>query len=138
MKRLRHSNVEVNHPILLPGIFAELERDQHIIIVEKYMDDLEAKMFERDYQPSIEQRIHVSSSENRKGGERSKWFDTAYLRDSLITWNAKLSKMPNHIDELREKRIKPSEDLLMGNYDFQYADYGNETAPSMLVNRISM
>ncbi|KAI1774288.1 hypothetical protein F4818DRAFT_419474 [Hypoxylon cercidicola] len=110
IRRLCYSGVEASYPLLLPGIFAELERDRHIKIVEKYMDDLEEKIFELDYQPSIDLQMRGSDSESRNRDKRSQWLDTTYLKNGLVTWSVQLSKMVSHTDELRDTLFKPAKE----------------------------
>ncbi|KAI0380673.1 hypothetical protein F5Y04DRAFT_271355 [Hypomontagnella monticulosa] len=107
MKRLSTAGMAASYPLLLPGIFAELERDRHIKIVEDYMDDIEEKIFELDYLPSIEQQMHGPEGESRNRNKRSQWLDTTYLRNGLITWNQQLAKMAKHTDELDATAFKP-------------------------------
>ncbi|KAI2616117.1 hypothetical protein GGS26DRAFT_453179 [Hypomontagnella submonticulosa] len=107
IKRLSAAGAAASYPLLLPGIFAELERNRHIKIVEDYMDDIEEKIFELDYLPSIEQQIHGPEGESRNRNKRSQWLDTTYLRNGLITWNHQLAKMAKHTDELGDTIFKP-------------------------------
>lgn len=128
--RLCYSGVEASYPLLLPGIFAELERDRHIDIVEKYMDDLEAKILELDYQPSIDQQMFGSDSESRNRDKRSQWLDTTYLKNGLVTWSIQLSKMVSHTEELgRDTLFRPAKDFPVGKNSGQFANDGKPIEP---------
>ncbi|KAI1214228.1 uncharacterized protein F4807DRAFT_407124, partial [Annulohypoxylon truncatum] len=109
IRRLKYSGVEASYPMLLPGIFAELERDRHFMIFEKHMNNIEEEISELDYQPSAEQQIKATNDESRRKTKKSQWLDTLYLKNGLISWNAQLSKMASHTDELRNILIKPNE-----------------------------
>ncbi|KAI1370661.1 hypothetical protein F4677DRAFT_437808 [Hypoxylon crocopeplum] len=107
IKRLRCSSEAASYPLLLPGIFAELERTRHIKIVEDYMDDIEEKIFELDCTPPVEQQMHGPDGESRNRDKRSQWLDATYLRNGLITWNQQLSKMARHTEELKDTLYTP-------------------------------
>ncbi|KAI0172130.1 hypothetical protein GGR52DRAFT_455980 [Hypoxylon sp. FL1284] len=126
IKRLCYSGVQAGYPLLLPGIFAELERDRHIDIVEKYMDELETKILELDYQPSIDQKMRGSNSESRNREKRSQWLDMMYLRNGLTNWCTQLSKMASHTEELRGALFRPSENFTEGKGHDQFADINEQ------------
>lgn len=121
--RLCYSGVEASYPLLLPGIFAELERDRHIDIVEKYMDHLEEKILELDCQPSIDQQMRGSDSESRNREMRSQWLNTTYLKNGLITWSIQLSKMASHTAELRDTLFMPVKHPTDGKNSGQFANH---------------
>lgn len=125
IKRLSSAGEAAGYPLLLPGIFAELERNRHIKIVEDYMDDIEEKIFELDSRPSIMQQMHNSNTD-RSRNKRSQWLDTTYLRNGLITWSEQLAKMTRHTNELRDTLFKPTR-----NHNFQIESddykYSNST-----------
>ncbi|KAI0838814.1 hypothetical protein F5Y06DRAFT_266613 [Hypoxylon sp. FL0890] len=108
IKRLSSAGEAASYPLLLPGIFAELERNRHIKIVEDYMDDIEEKIFELDSRPSVTQQMHSSDVDSRNKDKRSQWLDTTYLRNGLITWSEQLAKMSRHTDELKDTLFRPA------------------------------
>ncbi|XXG98843.1 hypothetical protein Hte_005173 [Hypoxylon texense] len=90
------------------------------------MDDLEAKILGLDHQPSVEQQMQVSDSESRKRDKRTQWLDTAYLKNSLVTWSIQLSKMVSHSNELNDTIFRPSGDSHLVRNGHKYAKKGNQ------------
>ncbi|KAI1136870.1 hypothetical protein F5Y05DRAFT_414590 [Hypoxylon sp. FL0543] len=123
IKRLSSAGEAASYPLLLPGIFAELERNRHIKIVEDYMDDIEEKIFELDSRPSVTQRMHTSDGDRRNKDKRSQWLDTTYLRNGLITWREQLAKMARHTDELGDTLFMPARenDAHVASNSYQYS-----------------
>ncbi|RDL36221.1 uncharacterized protein BP5553_06833 [Venustampulla echinocandica] len=105
VKRLTFATAEAAHPLLMPGIFAELERSRHVHVVEATIDELETKILELDIQSDREGMLD-SEVERRNQEKRSAWLDTTYLRNGLISWNTQLVKMSNHADELKTTVFK--------------------------------
>lgn len=104
LKRLSFSAKEAAHPLLMPGILAELERSRHVHLVEHTIDELETKIFELDFKTSDMDGTGDDSETERKNFEkRNSWLDTAYLRNQLISWNTQLSKMAAHAEELEKQ-----------------------------------
>ncbi|OTB15862.1 hypothetical protein K445DRAFT_22180 [Daldinia sp. EC12] len=124
IKRLSYPGIEFSYPLLLPGIFAELEGDRHLQIVEDYMSNIEEKIFELDYQLPVEQQIRSANVEARNKEKRAQWLDTAYLKNSLVTWNAQLFKMTKHVEELRDTLFAPYEGRLSSPDNGDIADVG--------------
>ncbi|KAI1383039.1 uncharacterized protein F4822DRAFT_90772 [Hypoxylon trugodes] len=107
IRRLSSIDTAASHPLLMPGIFAELERRRHIGIVEDYIDKIEGLIFELDYQAPAGQQVDGSKSERRNKDKRTQWLDTVYLKHNLINWNTQLGKMAKHADELNDILFKP-------------------------------
>jgi hypothetical protein len=107
IKRLSYATAEAAHPLLMPGIFAEIERSRHVHVVEATIDELETKIFELDFQ-SDRGSLPPSEAEKRNQEKRSAWLDTTYLRNTLVSWNIQLAKMANHTDELQSTVFKPN------------------------------
>ena len=107
IKRLSFATAEAAHPLLMPGIFAEIERSRHVHVVEATLDELESRIFELDL-PSERESMLPSEAEKRNQKKRTAWLDTTYLRNALVSWNIQLAKMSNHIEELKSTVFKPS------------------------------
>jgi hypothetical protein len=101
IKRLSFASMEAQHPLLVPGIFAELERSRHVGLVEKTIDELELKIVEIDNQSSLAGEMDRSEVERRNQEKRSAWLDTTYLRNNLVSWSTQLRKMAAHEKELK-------------------------------------
>lgn len=110
IRRLSFATVEAAHPLLLPGIFAELERTRHVHVVEAMIDELETKIFEADLFKDETEQSHTSRRELRNQEKRTAFLDTAYLRNGLIGWSAQLLKMVQNSEDL-EKNLFVSGDL---------------------------
>jgi hypothetical protein len=108
IERLQSVNVEAAHPLLLPGIFAELELARHIRLVDMCINDVEAKIFELNFISGSTQYYHRSEVEKRSESKRTAWLDLSYLRNSLITWNTQLLKMVEHADSLSKEEYSVS------------------------------
>ncbi|TVY23264.1 hypothetical protein LHYA1_G007945 [Lachnellula hyalina] len=100
IKRLSFATAEAAHPLLLPGIFVELERTRHVHVVEAMIDELETKIFELDFHTGETEWAQSSSAERRNQEKRTAYLDTAYLRNGLINWSAQLLKMVQHAEYL--------------------------------------
>jgi hypothetical protein len=100
IRRLSLATAEAAYPLLLPGIFAELERTRHVHVVEAMIDEIETKIFELDFDADETERTQVLGAQKRKQEKRTAYLDTAYLRNGLIGWSAQLSKMVQHVGDL--------------------------------------
>ena len=100
LNRLSFSVSEAIHPLLMPGIFAEIERARHVHVVEATIDELETKIFELDFHSSEVEAMERAEIERRNQEKRSIWLDTTYLRNNLVSWCRQLAKMADHVDEL--------------------------------------
>ena len=108
LRRLSFATAEAIHPLLMPGIFAELERSRHVHIVEATIDELESRIFELDFQPSDMEGMPDSEAKKRNQEKRSAWLDTTYLRNALVSWSTQLAKIGHHADELKDTVFKPA------------------------------
>ncbi|KAH8802628.1 hypothetical protein F5884DRAFT_802481 [Xylogone sp. PMI_703] len=108
VKRLSFATAEIAHPLLMPGIFAEIEMSRHVHIVEATIDELETKILELDFTSNWES-IPLSETEKRNQEKRTAWLNTTYLRNALVSWNAQLAKMSDHTDELKSTVFKLKE-----------------------------
>ncbi|KAI2621821.1 hypothetical protein GGR54DRAFT_82841 [Hypoxylon sp. NC1633] len=104
LKKVRSSGAAASHPLLLPSIFAELERSRHVQILDRYKDDMERSILDLDYGVSISQLMTAHDNESRHRNGRAQWLDT---RNSLVTWKQQLSKMAKQADELSDTIFSP-------------------------------
>ncbi|GAB1316487.1 hypothetical protein MFIFM68171_06697 [Madurella fahalii] len=87
------STVEATHPLVMPGIIAELERLRHINAVEATIDELEARIFELDFKPSNMDELASAEAGKKNNERRNAWLDTAYMSNQLVNWNTQLARM---------------------------------------------
>jgi len=106
VRRLSSAMTEAAHPLLMPGIFAELERSRHVHIVEATINELEIRIFELDFKSSDMEGMPGSEAEKRNQEKRSAWLDTTYLRNALVSWTTQLGKIGPHVDELKDTVFK--------------------------------
>ncbi|KAH7345787.1 hypothetical protein BKA66DRAFT_23185 [Pyrenochaeta sp. MPI-SDFR-AT-0127] len=111
LQRLKSISIEAAHPVLLPGIFAELELTRHIRLVEGSINEVEAKIFELNFQSSNARDDCRTEVERRNEAKRTAWLDLTYLRNSLITWSTQLLKMAEHAGMLNREVYRISEDI---------------------------
>lgn len=106
--RLRHVREEARHPLLLPGLFAEIELDRHKCLVESSINNVEAKIFELNFDTVNSETYCKEEVEQRSEAKRTAWLDLSYLRNSITTWKTQIHRMVEHVDEvnvaLSEKR----------------------------------
>jgi hypothetical protein len=103
LRRLSFAMAEAAHPLLMPGIFTELERSRQVHIIEATIDELETRILQLDFQSSDMEQMPASEAETRNQEKRTAWLDTTYLRNTLISWNTQQAKICRHIDELSSK-----------------------------------
>jgi hypothetical protein len=106
LKRLSFAMAEVAHPLLMPGIFAEIERSRQVHIVEATIDELETRILQLDFQSSDAEGMPESEAEKRNQEKRTAWLDTTYLRNALISWNTQLAKICQDVDRLSSDVFK--------------------------------
>lgn len=105
ISRLQRVNIEASHPLLLPGIFAELERTRQTKLVERTIDEVETKIGELDL-PASEKGQTQKETEQHKEDKREAWLNLTYLRNAIISWNTQLDKLIEHSSKLNEKEYQ--------------------------------
>lgn len=139
IQRLSKAGRGSSHPLVLPGIFAEMERSRHIAVVEKMIDQLESRIYELDFEGSGTSSWGAKEREQIHRDKREDFLDTSYLKNGLISWRNQLHKMAkygnnfdlqktqerNHVATPQESR-NLSNELSMQNRDT--SQYG---APKM-------
>ncbi|KAH8746302.1 hypothetical protein F5882DRAFT_422864 [Hyaloscypha sp. PMI_1271] len=119
VKRLSLATAEAAHPLLLPGIFAELERTRHVHVVELMIDEIESKIFELDIDSDETEHSQTLGAQKRKQEKRTAYLDTAYLRNGLIGWSTQLSKMVQRVEDLETHHFAEKEMLERLGTEFQ-------------------
>lgn len=100
VNRLSYAATDVAHPLLIPGIFAELERTRQVHIIESAIDEVETRILTVDSSPEEMDAMSSSVKEADNRAKRAQWLDTTYLRNQLVSWNTQLKKLASHTDEL--------------------------------------
>lgn len=100
LRKLQLVGREAAHPLLIPGLLAELELSRHTRLVEAKVTEVETKIFELNFQSERLSKFRPAEIEHRNKAKRTAWLDLTYLRNSIITWNSQLEKMKTHAKEL--------------------------------------
>jgi hypothetical protein len=106
-ERLRNIGVEAAHPLLVPGIIAELELMKHVQLVDNLVSEVEEKVLELNLQPNYARELCRDEVDRRNIAKRTAWLDLKYLSNSLTSWSNQLLKMLENIQLLeREKCLE--------------------------------
>jgi hypothetical protein len=100
--RLANLTAEAAHPLLMPGIFAEIEKRRHTNLVEEMGNQIETLIFQLDHQSNDLDGPQGALAEARSKDKRTAYLDLAYLRNSLVSWNTQLAKMVQHCRQLKK------------------------------------
>ncbi|KAK2001140.1 hypothetical protein LX36DRAFT_747129 [Colletotrichum falcatum] len=109
------------HPLIMPMIFAELERkrlfdmlDRKQTLLEQRILDLENKLRGENQRGILEEAKNAGSAENAEITAQSRdcestklWIDVSSLKNGLESLKAQLVKMTEHSDELAATVFKP-------------------------------
>ncbi|KAJ0122627.1 hypothetical protein J7T55_003142 [Diaporthe amygdali] len=99
IRRLSRVSTESSYPLVLPGIFVELERSRHVAVAEKMIDQLENRISELDYASGGTKQAHMREMNQAK---RENYLDTSYLRNGLVSWRNQLIKMAKQAELLED------------------------------------
>ncbi|KAI1179870.1 hypothetical protein F4777DRAFT_402603 [Nemania sp. FL0916] len=91
---------DVSHPLILPGIIAEIERKRHIKIVDDIVDEVEAKIFQLEVKPDADDSLTTFQVEKLHSEKRSAWLNITYIRNCLVSWRKQLEKIALQVSEL--------------------------------------
>lgn len=108
IKLLSHVGEEAAHPLLMPGIFAELENSRHIKLVQSTINEVEGQTFELDFLADGHKCHKATTAAERIKKKRTSWLNLTYLRNSMETWNNQLAKMVQHSEFLIQNEFRPN------------------------------
>ncbi|KPM37027.1 hypothetical protein AK830_g9517 [Neonectria ditissima] len=117
LTRLNLATSEAIHPLLIPGIFTELERVRHIEVVETTVDELETRILELDPKSMGDEVMSAADKAERDQAKRNAWLDTTYLRNQLISWNTHLEKLRHHVEDLNQTVFSPPSQMKVHTSD---------------------
>ncbi|KAI7912838.1 hypothetical protein M0657_002226 [Pyricularia oryzae] len=107
VKRLAQmeGDAAVSHPLLTPGIFAELEMQRHKQLILKTVLLVESHIYERDaLQQSLDGgggRQAALDKATRDVQKRNAFLETSYFRNGLVSWNTQLGAMAEEAEDLQ-------------------------------------
>lgn len=118
LDRLESCDFAFYHPLTLPTIFAEIERNRHFDLVNslitKLVERVETLHVANEQQDDPEQspdgQPSTSSEDSSKTDEAPEayiklWLQISWLKNGLENWRRQLQKMIAHGDELRQARF---------------------------------
>ncbi|KAF2748387.1 hypothetical protein M011DRAFT_466795 [Sporormia fimetaria CBS 119925] len=127
MKRLQNITFEASHPLVMPGIFTELELLRHTKVVESMVVKAEAKIFDLEFMGNRART--QKETEMRNFDKRDTWLDLTYMRNMIVSWNTQLGKMLDNSKDLNNRSF----DLRQGNsqgWRLQYPEIGRSHIPT--------
>lgn len=93
--RLTNAESTMNHPLLLVGIFAEIERKRHFKMVTRRLERLlRVVSMLGDYSPDLDE-----DAEDHKSPIDA-WLEASHMKNRLESWRSQLLKMTQHAEEL--------------------------------------
>lgn len=121
----RLNAVETFHSMVLPTIFADIERDRHTVRAKRLhrqlitnslnIPDMPSPSSSAKKEAEMRELIEYSTSEEAL----QLWADMKQLKNGLLDWQSQLDTMIDHFDALRLAESKPA-----------CADASNDTASS--------
>ncbi|CAN9309015.1 unnamed protein product [Alternaria alternata] len=107
LRSLNSTGDAASHPLLMPGIFAELELLRYTRQVSSKIVDVESKIFALDFESVGTEGLSREELEKRHEEKRNTWLDMTYLRNSLITTNVQNEKMSKHAVDVGKEFYDP-------------------------------
>lgn len=101
LQRLRLATQESAHPLLLPAVFAELERKRHHSIFESGVCNLETIIPLSDTDALLGQQQSLNHSERQD--RRTVYLNMLHLKHGLTTWRQQLGKLLQHALSLNKE-----------------------------------
>lgn len=104
--RLEHSHFPAYHPLLLPTIFAEYERQRHFDLVWPLIQKLVCRVEALDVADNqAGEPGNLSRANDKPEAYVQQWLQISWLRNGLQNWKQELDKMIAHSDALREMKL---------------------------------
>lgn len=94
LQRLRLATQESAHPLLLPAVFAEIERKRHHVIFEAGVLKLESIIPQSDMEALLGQQQSIDHADGQD--KRTVYLDMLHLKHNLNTWSQQLDKLLQH------------------------------------------
>ncbi|KAK5656070.1 hypothetical protein OQA88_5209 [Cercophora sp. LCS_1] len=94
LARLKRAGADAAHPMLLPGILAELERVRQMRKVDEMIEEIEEQISRLDSDTLAGQTKAQRNQQKTKA-----WLDTAYSKNLLLANAEVLTSMRAHLDE---------------------------------------
>lgn len=108
--RMANAEDSLSHPLILVGIFAEIERKRQISLVIKGLEALLRTVASLSVRGA--EWTNVAPREDEAEHAIDPWLEIHYLKNGLENWKEQLRKMVMHADELAGDR-DPDYGLMM-------------------------
>ncbi|KAI0202475.1 hypothetical protein F4808DRAFT_421721 [Astrocystis sublimbata] len=105
VQRLEQTTKESGHSLLLPGVFAELERRRHHAIFDSGITKLESVLTGPVLDGLLNSQTRINPDVEVK---RSVYIDMLHLKHGLISWSKQLRKILSHAETLGTEFMNPS------------------------------
>lgn len=122
--RLGSAEDSLCHPLLLVGVFCEIERKRQIRLVTRGLEDLLKTVSSLSRHGTQWETIEPGEDESRHAIDP--WLEIHYLKNGLDNWKEQLMKMVDHAEELSTRwNVQPG--LVHGHdgeFNFKARDSG--------------
>lgn len=116
ISRLSNCQLGTFHPLTLPTMFADIERNRHVDLVEECVQKLMQRVQDMDQKRPGSSSSHPYSCSNEKPGRGSaiasgdinsttEWLEINHLRNGLNDWKAQLSPLIDNVAELEKSQF---------------------------------
>ncbi len=120
LARLKDADADTAHPMLLPGILAELERERQMEIADSMIDELEMQIFRLDNETITSWKQSGQTPAERNKQKTKAWLDAAFARNILLATTSVLTSMHRHLDEY----AMLASPKMRGDHEVQHRDPG--------------
>ncbi|KAK5657643.1 hypothetical protein OQA88_2715 [Cercophora sp. LCS_1] len=100
LNRLAGAKERGFHPLLLPGVFVEIERDRMTEVVQTTIDRIEETIYELDTGDSGHETAEGDHPAGPRHVRRTVWLNVTFLRNRLRILKTQFLKMLEHVKEL--------------------------------------
>ena len=100
LNRLASAKERGFHPLLLPGIFVELERDRMAEVVEVNINKIEETIYELDTGDTHYESTETGHPAGPRYMRRTVWLNVTFLRNRLRILKTQFLKLIEHAEEL--------------------------------------
>jgi hypothetical protein len=117
LKRLGSISFEAAHPMLLPGLFTELELVRHKNLIDINTSEVETKIYELNTRSVTV--LDREETELQYQARREAYLNSEFLRKMLTTWNNQLLHMVEHVNSLHNASSRFSSDNPLQGLDLE-------------------
>lgn len=116
VSRLSNCKLGTFHPLTLPTVFADLERNRHVDLVEEYVQKLMQRVqdMEKNRPGSSSSQQHGFPNEKSGSGSvtttgdtdsTTEWLEINHLRNGLKDWKAQLNTLIENVAEMESSQF---------------------------------